>query len=71
MFSPDILYNEAPVSRAIKRLMFTPSPRIENGLIGVEKYPFFGMKYENDKPTCCACPTVLRSKPTIKTLLNF
>jgi hypothetical protein len=35
--------------------MSNPNPRIENGLIGVEKYPFFGMKYEKESPNCCAC----------------
>src|SRR5688572_3687597 len=53
-FMPDILYNDAPVSSAIKRFKSTPRPRIENGLIGVEKYPFLGMKYENDSPNSCA-----------------
>ena len=34
-----------------------PSPRIENGLIGVEKYPFLGKKYEKDNPKSCAVVT--------------
>lgn len=32
------------------RLRSTPSPLIEKGLIGVEKYPFLGMKYEKESP---------------------
>src|SRR5688572_24747367 len=52
IFNPDIRYSEAPVSSAIYRLRSTPSPRIEKGLMGVEKSPFLGIKYENDNPNC-------------------
>jgi hypothetical protein len=50
ILSPDILYNEAPVSSARNGVRLKPNPRMENGLIGVEKYPFLGMKYEKDNP---------------------
>jgi hypothetical protein len=56
-FNPDILYRDAPVSNARNRLISKPSPRIEKGLMGVERYPFLGIKYENESPKSCACST--------------
>src|SRR5688572_11467139 len=70
-FSPDIRYNDAPVSRARNLLMSNPIPRIENGLIGVEKYPFFGMKYEKERPNSCAYTDVLTMQRMNNTLMCF
>ncbi|MNC94978.1 hypothetical protein D3C83_119770 [compost metagenome] len=44
---------------------------MENGLMGVEKYPFFGMKYENDNPNCCACTKEHGMSNAMKSLLIF
>ncbi len=57
---------------AIKRLILNPRPRIENGLIGVEKYPFRGMKYEKDSPTWAnvAGPMPARNKMMISFFMS-
>jgi len=44
-------YKLNPDSIAINLFKLKPTPRSEKGLIGIEKYPFFGKKKEKDTPT--------------------
>jgi len=73
--SPEKRYSEKPVSIAKFRVRLTPTPRIENGLIGTEKYPFFGKKNENETPMLCACAnwllSVIKMIVAMKTNSNF
>ena len=57
IFIPVMRYNENHVCNPRKLVRFTPSPLIENGLMGVLKSPFFGKKNENDTPISCAPAT--------------
>src|SRR5688572_17249975 len=63
-FNPLMRYSDPPVSSERKSVRFTPTPRMEKGLMGVERYPFFGIKYEKDSPNCCACTSDVESITT-------
>jgi hypothetical protein len=70
-FNPDILYKDPPVSMARNGARSKPMPRIENGLIGVEKYPFLGIKYEKARPNSCAREAVLVMQTSNNNLMYF
>jgi len=53
MLIPLIRYREPPISMLNIPDLASDIPLIDNGLIGVEKYPFLGIKKEAEIPKSC------------------
>ena len=71
--NPDIRYKLNPDSIATNLFRLTPTPLSDKGLIGIEKYPFFGKKKENDTPipwALAVCIVHENNAEVIKTIPN-